>query len=121
MLNQLVLVGRLVRKPELRKSENNKDYAFITLAVPRSFKNVKGDYETDFVDCILWDNAATNTVEYCHKGDIVGVRGRIQSRSIEEDDDEKRTVLEVICERVTFLSSKKPEEIANQVPKEEVE
>ena len=113
MLNQLVLVGRLVRKPELRKSENKKDYAFITLAVPRSFKNVNGEYETDFVDCILWDNAATNTVEYCDKGDIVGVRGRIQSRVIEENEKDKKTVLEVICERVTFLSNKKPEEFEN--------
>lgn len=115
MLNQLVLVGRLVKKPELRKSENNKDYTFITLAVPRSFKSSNGEYETDFVDCILWDNAATNTVEYCNKGDIVGVRGRIQSRKIDDEED-KRTVLEVICERVTFLSNKKPEEITNQEP-----
>ena len=121
MLNQLVLVGRLVRKPELRKSENNKDYTFITLAVPRSFKSSNGEYETDFVDCILWDNAATNTVEYCNKGDIVGVRGRIQSRVIENSNEEKRTVLEVICERVTFLSNKKPEEISNPESEEIVE
>ena len=120
MLNQLVLVGRLVKKPELKKSENNKDYAFITLAVPRSFRNVKGEYETDFVDCILWDNAATNTVEYCNKGDIVGVRGRLQTRVIETEED-KRSVLEVICERVTFLSSKKPEEIVNSPADEMVE
>ena len=113
MLNQLVLVGRLVKKPELKKSENNKNYAFITLAVPRSFKNSNGEYETDFVDCILWDVAATNTVEYCNKGDILGVRGRLQSRTIEKENEEKRTVLEVICERITFLSSKKPEEISN--------
>ena len=93
--------------------ENNKNYAFITLAVPRSFKNSNGEYETDFVDCILWDVAATNTVEYCNKGDILGVRGRLQSRTIEKENEEKRTVLEVICERITFLSSKKPEEISN--------
>ena len=118
MLNQLVLVGRLVKKPELRKSENNKDYAFITLAVPRSFKNSNGDYETDFVDCILWDAAATNTVEYCNKGDIVGVRGRIQSRVKEDEEENKKSVLEVICERVTFLSSKKAEEVSNPIPEE---
>ena len=112
MLNQLVLVGRLVKKPELKKSENKKNYAFITLAVPRSFRNINGEYETDFVDCILWDNAATNTVEYCNKGDIVGVRGRLQTRVI-ETETEKKTVLEVICERVTFLSGKKPEEVEN--------
>ena len=106
MLNQLVLVGRLVRKPELRESENKKKYAYVTLAVPRSFKNTNGEYDTDFVDCILWDNVATNTVEYCDKGDIVGVRGRIQSR-VTEDEEDKKTVIDIICEKVTFLSSKR--------------
>ena len=112
MLNQLVLVGRLVRKPELRESENKKKYAYVTLAVPRSFKNTNGEYDTDFVDCILWDNVATNTVEYCDKGDIVGVRGRIQSR-VTEDEEDKKTVIDIICEKVTFLSSKK-EDTNNQ-------
>lgn len=106
MLNQIVLVGRLVRKPELKVSENSKKYTFITLAVPRSFKNVNGEYETDFVDCILWDNIASNTTEYCNKGDIVGIKGRLQTRILEKDDT-KRNVLEVIAEKVTFLSSNK--------------
>ena len=106
MLNQLVLVGRLVRNPELRESENNRKYTYITLAVPRSFKNTNGEYDTDFIDCILWDVAASNTVEYCKKGDIVGVRGRIQSRVVAEDDHNK-SVIDIICEKVTFLSSKK--------------
>ena len=111
MLNQLVLVGRLVRTPELRESENKSKYAYITLAVPRSFKNSNGDYDTDFIDCILWDAAASNTVEYCDKGDVIGVRGRIQSRKVEKEEDHKETVLDIICERVSFLSSKKPDEI----------
>lgn len=106
MLNQLVLVGRLVRKPELREAENKKKYSFITLAVPRSFKNVNGEYDTDFIDCVLWDNVAANTVEYCNKGDIVGVRGRIQARIVEKEENIKNSVLEVIAEKITFLSSK---------------
>lgn len=104
MLNQIVLVGRLVKKPELREADNKKKYSYITLAVPRSFKNMNGEYDTDFIDCILWDNIASNTVEYCDKGDIVGVKGRIQSRVIEKEDT-KKYVLEVIAEKVTFLSS----------------
>ena len=107
MLNQLVLVGRLVKKPELKESENNTKYAYITLAVPRSFKNLDGEYDTDFIDCILWDNIAANTVEYCDKGDIVGIRGRIQSRKVEKEDEHKETVIDIICEKVTFLSSKR--------------
>ena len=109
MLNQLVLVGRIVRKPELREAENTKKYSFITLAVPRSFKNVNGEYVTDFIDCILWDSVAASTVKYCDKGDIVGVKGRIQSRQIEKDDS-KKYLLEIIAEKVTFLSSNKNKE-----------
>ena len=105
MLNQLVLVGRLVKKPELKEAESKKKFAFITLAVPRSFKNVNGEYDTDFIDCILWDNVAANTTEYCNKGDIVGVRGRIQTRLVEKDGI-KNYVLEVIAEKITFLSNK---------------
>ena len=113
MLNQLVLVGRLVKKPELRESENNTKYAYITLAVPRSFKNLDGEYDTDFIDCILWDNIAANTVEYCDKGDIVGIRGRIQSRKVEKEEEHKETVLDIICERISFLSSKKAGEVVD--------
>lgn len=109
MLNQLVLVGRIVKQPELRESENSKKYSFITLAVPRSFKNVNGEYDTDFIDCILWDNVAASTVKYCNKGDIVGVKGRIQSRIVEADDN-KKYLIEIIAEKVTFLSSNKNKE-----------
>lgn len=113
MLNQLILVGRLVKKPELRESENKKKYTFITLAVPRSFKNINGTYDTDFIDCILWDNVAATTVEYCNKGDIIGVRGRVQTRLIEKEE-KKSYVLEVIAEKITFLSNKKTDETIEQ-------
>lgn len=108
MLNQVVLVGRLVRDPEVSKSKNGTTYSHITLAVPRSYKNVNGEYETDFIDCTLWQLMATNTKEYCKKGDIVGVKGRIESR-VYEKDDEKKYITEVIAEKVTFLSSNRPE------------
>ena len=109
MLNQVVLVGRLVRDPELIETENNKKQSRITIAIPRSFKNMDGEYETDFVNCILWDVVAKNTVEYCTKGDIVGIKGRIQSNVVEKDN-EKKYYIDVIAERVTFLSNKKTEE-----------
>jgi len=105
MLNQVVLVGRLVRDFEVYATDKNKKVATITLAVPRSFKNLDGIYETDFVDCTLWDLNATNTKEFCKKGDILGLRGRLQSRT-REVDEKRETRLEVIGEKVTFLSSK---------------
>lgn len=108
MLNQVVLVGRLCRKPELRDTDSGKKKTYITLAVPRSFKNVNGEYETDFFDCVLWDNVATSTVEYCTKGDIVGVKGRLQSRVVEEDSI-KKTQTSIVAEKVTFLTSKSKE------------
>ena len=109
MLNQVVVVGRLVKDPELRKSEKDKNYTNITLAVPRSYKNVDGTYDTDFINCVAFDNIAANTCEYCNKGDIIGVKGRLQSRVV-EDGDNKEYLMDVICEKVTFLSSKPKDE-----------
>ena len=106
MLNQVVLVGRIVRKPELRESEKGKKLTFVTLAVPRSFKNMNGEYDTDFVDCVLWDNVAVSTVQYCEKGDIVGVKGRLQSRTVEKEDG-NITQINVVAEKITFLSGRK--------------
>lgn len=105
MLNQLVVVGRLVKEPELRKTEAGKNVTNITLAVPRSYKNSNGEYDTDFIDCVLWANVAENTTEYCHKGDLLGVKGRLQTRTIEKEDEKPKYVTEVVGERVTFLSS----------------
>ena len=109
MLNQVVLVGRLVQTPEVTTTESGKSMTYITVAVPRSFKNAEGEYDTDFVDCVLWQAVAENTCEYCKKGDIVGVKGRIQSRMIEEEDGNYKK-MEVVAEKITFLSSSKKEE-----------
>ena len=105
MLNYINLVGRLVRKPKLSKTENGKTITTVTLAVPRSFKNMDGVYDTDFIDCICWDNIAINTSEYCNTGDIICVKGRLQSRVITENSINKNK-LEVVAEKVTFLSNK---------------
>lgn len=108
MLNQIVIVGRLVKEPELIETEGGTKVTNITLAVPRSFKNINGEYETDFIPCVLWKGIAENTVEFCTKGDLLGVKGRIQSRKYEKDDEIKH-VIEVVAEKVTFLSSKNKE------------
>ena len=109
MLNQIVLVGRMTRDISVNKSSNGSKVATLCLAVPRSFKNSEGVYDTDFIDCVLFDIVAENTAEYCNKGDIVGVKGRIQSRIVEEGEKKENT-REIIAEKVTFLSSKKHEE-----------
>ena len=107
MLNQIIIVGRLTGNPEVAKLEDGKEKSQITLAIPRTYKNADGEYETDFVDCILWGGVATNTSEYCKKGDIIGVKGRIQTSNYENEYGEKKKLTQIIAEKVTFLSSNK--------------
>ena len=114
MLNQIILVGRLTRDIVVNKGESGIKVATISIAVPRSFKNAEGLYDTDFIDCVAFDNIAENTSEYCGKGDIVGIKGRIQTRMVEKEEKGKEKtnekVVEIICEKITFLSSRTKEE-----------
>lgn len=105
MLNQAILVGRLVADPKINE-EGEKKTATLTLAIPRSFKNADGEYDTDFITCSLWGGIAENTTAYCKKGDIVGVKGRLQSNKYENEDGTISYKTEVVAEKVTFLSSK---------------
>lgn len=109
MLNQVVLVGRLTRNIRINKGESGKKIATISLAIPRSFKNMEGTYDTDFIDCVAFENIAENTASYCSKGDIVGVKGRVQSRVVEKEG-KKEYLMDIVAEKVTFLSSRKKEE-----------
>ena len=106
MLNQVVLVGRLTKDPEVNKTDSNKHYSHITLAVPRSFKNMNGEYDTDFIDCELSNTVAINTADYCKKGDIIGVKGRIKIDYYYKDGISVK-VTKIIAGKVPFLSSKK--------------
>ena len=107
MINDVVLVGRLTKDPELIDTDNGKKRAYITLAVPRKFKNVDGIYETDFIRVTLWNIIALNTKEYCKTGDLLGIRGRIQVNSYKDSEDNVRYSADVIAEQITFLTSKK--------------
>ena len=99
-MNNFMVVGRLVNDVEL-KEENGKKYADITLAIPRNYKNAEGIYETDFIHFTIYDSIALNTSEYCRKGDIIGVRGRMETRDNQ---------LNLLVEKLTFISSKKNKE-----------
>lgn len=98
MLNQVVLVGRLAGETEIIEAETAKKIYKILLAVPRSFKNESGEYETDFISCTLYGNIGEQTNSWCEKGDLVGIKGRIKGQ------DGK---INIVAEKVTFLSSKK--------------
>ena len=103
MLNHIVLVGRLLSDPKIFKTDTGKKVTSIILAVPRTFKNSHGDYETDFVKCVLWDGIATNTAEHCRKGNIVAIKGRLQTRETKPDDPFSH-IMEVVTEKITFLT-----------------
>ena len=100
MLNSVVVVGRICEKPTLIELESGRKNCSIVLSVNRAYKNSNGDYETDYIPCLLWQGIAQNVVDYCKQGDIIGIRGKIENR------DNK---LQVVAEKVTFLSSKKVE------------
>lgn len=108
-MNHVILIGRLTGKPEVITTEN-MTRSVITLAVPRTFKNQDGIYETDFIRCVLWNGIASRAEEYCKKGDMVSVRGRIQVRSYVDNKKEKKYITEVIVETISFVSSKKVKE-----------
>ena len=121
MLNQVILVGRLVRTPELQLTDNGKKWSMITLAVNRGYKNQDGEYDTDFLDCTLWSSVAESTSEYCKTGDMIGVKGRVQSRIVESPDGIRRRKTEIVAERVTFLTSNSSKRENEEPEQEETE
>lgn len=113
MINQVILVGRLTRDPEIRYTPDGQAVANVTLAVSRNFKTAAGEIEADFVQCTLWRKTAENTANYCKKGSIVGVSGRIQSRSYENNEGRRVYVTEVLADSVKFMGGK-PRELVEQ-------
>jgi len=106
MINQVTLVGRLTRDPELRKTSEGLSVTTVTLAVSRQFRNQHGEIEADFVQCTLWKKSAENTAQYCRKGSVVGVTGRLHSRHYENKEGKRVYVTEVVAEQIQFLSAK---------------
>ena len=105
MINNCVVVGRLVADPEIKELQNGSKVCNITIAVPRSYKNANGVYDTDFVDCTLWQSVAENAGEYCRKGDMVGIKGRVETELYEKENGTKQKVTRIVAEKVTFLAS----------------
>ncbi|HKX17635.1 MAG TPA: single-stranded DNA-binding protein [bacterium] len=109
MLNRIELIGRLTRDPELRYVANGHAMAQFTIAVNRDFKNAAGEREADFIRCVAWRKLAEQVGQYCGKGRLVAVEGRLQTRNYELPDGSRRTLTEVIGDRVWFLDSRRPE------------
>lgn len=112
MINNVVLVGRLTRDPELGYTPSNVAVATFSLAVNRNFKNQAGDREADFISCIMWRQQAENFANWCKKGNLVGITGRIQIRSYDNKQGQRVYVTEVVAEN--FQKLEKKDNSANQ-------
>jgi single-strand DNA-binding protein len=119
MINQVTIVGRLTRDPELKTTTEGTPVAHVTLAVNRQYRNQNGEIEADFIQTTLWRKAAQNTVQYCRKGSVLGITGRIQTRHYDNPEGKRVYVTEVIADTVRFLSSRPQAD--TKVPKIEEE
>lgn len=106
MINRTILVGRLVADPELRYSQTGIPVCRFRLAVNRPFANQNGEREADFINCVAWRKQAENLANYMRKGSLVGIDGRIQTGSYEDQDGKKVFYTEVVAESIQFLESK---------------
>ncbi|OFX33196.1 MAG: single-stranded DNA-binding protein [Armatimonadetes bacterium RBG_16_67_12] len=106
MLNRIILIGRLTRDPELRYVPSGHPVASFTLAVDRPFANQQGERDTDFIDIVAWRKLAEQASQHLSKGRLVAVEGRLQIRSYETQDGQKRRVAEVVADGIRFLDKK---------------
>jgi single-strand DNA-binding protein len=113
MLNQVVLVGRLTQDVETRILDDGRKVSTIFLAVQRPFKNIDGQYETDFIKCSVWEGLSTLIESFCQKGTMVALKGRIQSYK-KEFNDTNVTMIEVIAERISYIKDEKKENIKKE-------
>ena len=105
-MNKVFLIGRLTRDPELRYTGSNVPVASFSLAVNRNFTNQSGEREADFINIVVWRKQAENVKNYLSQGSQVAIDGRIQTRSYDDKDGNKRYITEVIADNVEFLGSK---------------
>lgn len=105
-MNQVALVGRITKDPVLRRLSEGRFQTSFILAVNRKFKNQQGEVDADFILCTTWGRVAENTAKHCGKGSLIGVGGRIQSRTYEREDKSRVFVTEVIGDEVRFLATK---------------
>lgn len=113
MINNVVLVGRTTKDPELRYTPSNVAVASFSLAVNRNFKDANGERETDFINCVIWRQQAENLANWAKKGALIGITGRIQTRSYENQQGQRVYVTEVVAENFQMLESRAAHEGSN--------
>ena len=117
-MTKTILVGRIAATPELRTTVNGNQNVTFNIAVSKEHKNEDGTRDADFIGCTAWGSTAEAIAKYCTKGALIGIVGRIQTKSYEAQDGTKRYVTEVYVEKCSFLSTK-PQEVKVEETKEE--
>lgn len=112
MINNVVLIGRLTRDVELRYTPQNQAVGQFTLAVNRNFKNKNGEYDADFINCVIWGKSAENFANWTKKGNLAGITGRVQTRNYENQQGQRVYLTEVVAESFQLLE--KRDNSANQ-------
>ena len=105
MINRYVAVGRLTKDPELRRTASGKAVTTFTLAINRSYQSNDGQ-QADYIQCVMWNKVAENVAQYCSKGSLVGIEGRLRTRSYDNNQGQRVYVTEVICDSVQFLDTR---------------
>ena len=119
MINRAVLTGRLTRDPELRYTTSGTAVVSFTLAVDRQFRNQNGDRDADFINCVIWRKSAENFSNFTHKGSLVGIEGRIQTRNYENQQGNRVYVTEVVVDNFALLEPRQNgggQQYGNQQP-----
>ncbi|WP_338754828.1 single-stranded DNA-binding protein [Bacillus sp. FJAT-52991] len=115
MINQVTLVGRLTKNPEIRFTADGRALLNMTVAVNRPYRNQDGLSQTDFIYCTVWNKSAENTAKYCQKGSLVGVLGTIQTRNYDDKDGKRVYATEVIVNTIRFLDKKRNDSIESDM------
>lgn len=110
MINNVTLVGRLTKDPDLRYTQSGTAVGQFTLAVNRNFTNQQGDREADFINCVMWRKAAESFANYARKGTLIGLTGRIQTRNYDNQQGQRVYVTEIVVENFQLLESKEVNE-----------
>ncbi len=105
MINRVVMVGRMTRDPELRRSGSGAAVTSFTLALNRNYNSADGQ-QADYISCVVWNKVAENVAQYCSKGSLVGVEGRLRSRTYDNAQGQRVYVTEVVCDSVQFLETR---------------
>lgn len=106
-MNKVILIGRLTKDPELRYTQSGTGVATFTLAVNRRFSNQNGEREADFINCVAWQKSAEFVANYFKKGQEMALEGRLQVRTYDGNDGQRKWVTEVVVEQAEFVGGKK--------------